>query len=336
MVLRRVRLSFGSALLVGLGGCSRSPAPPPFSSSAHAPGLTFLDPQGPIAAAQRTHLIEVVLLLLIVVLPVLVLTPIFAWRYRYNGSSPYTPRWSFWWPLEFVVWGIPIAIVAVLAVWLWQSTKALDPYAPLSSAHPPLRVEVVGYDWKWLFIYPDFKIASIAEFAFPADRPLAIDLTSDTVMQSFFIPALGSQIYAMPGMVTKLHLLANAPGAFRGENTQFNGEGFYEQNFIARAMAPTDFQAWIKLVRTKGIPLTGKTYDAIKQRSTLDDTRRALDTDQTGNGPLYFTDVQPNLFDKVVHSFMGSSSVAGPVIGKGAAANSVSVAPQSARAIGPR
>ncbi|MGH7087891.1 MAG: hypothetical protein ACREFQ_03235, partial [Stellaceae bacterium] len=139
------------ALLAALGGCSPSPTPPSFKSPHGAPTLTVLDPQGSIAAAQRAHLIEVVLLLLIVVLPVLVLAPIFAWRYRYGGSSPYTPKWSFSWPLEFVVWGIPIAIVVVLAIWLWQSTKALDPYAPLSSTRPPLRVEVVGYDWKWLF-----------------------------------------------------------------------------------------------------------------------------------------------------------------------------------------
>lgn len=333
---RGLRTSLGLAIFAGLTGCSPSPVPPPFGASSHALGLTFLDPQGPIAAAQRTHLIEVVVLLLIVVLPVLVLTPILAWRYRYNGSSRYAPRWTFWWPLEFAVWGIPIAIVVVLAIWLWQGAKALDPYAPISSTLPPLRVEVVGYDWKWLFVYPDFKIASIGEFAFPAARPLALKLTSDTVMQAFFIPALGSQIYAMPGMITKLHLQANAPGSFRGENTQFNGKGFYQQNFIARAMTPADFNAWIERVRSEGIPLSDKTYDAIRRRSTLNDTRKALGAGETGNNPLYFSDVSPNLFDKVVQSFMSSSMGTRPGIGIGTAAHSPFGTIHSVPAAGPR
>jgi cytochrome o ubiquinol oxidase subunit II len=265
------------AMLVGLGGCTRVTPPPPFGSASSAPFLSFLDPQGPVAAAQRAHLIHVVLLLLIVVVPVLVLVPIVARRYRLNGSARYMPRWSFSGPLEFVVWGVPIFVVIVLGLWLHQNTTELDPYAPLTSgAGPPLGVEVVGYDWKWLFIYPQFNIASIGEFAFPADRPLDISLTSDTVMQSFLIPALGSQIYAMPGMVTKLHLLANGPGSFRGENTQFNGTGFYEQDFTAKAMTPSDFQAWAKRVQAAGIPLSEKAYDMVRQRSTLEQTREAL------------------------------------------------------------
>lgn len=309
MLLRRLRIVFALTLLAGIGSCNSAPSPPPFKSSSSTPTLTFLDPQGPVAAAQRAHLIEVVLLLLIVVLPVLILAPFFAWRYRYNGSARYTPRWSFSWPLEFVVWGVPVAIVAVLGVLLWQNTRKLDPYTPISSASgPPLEVQVVGYDWKWLFIYPELNIASIGEFAFPAKQPLAIDITSDTVMQSFFIPALGSQIYAMPGMVTKLHLLANAPGSFRGENMQFNGRGYYEQNFTAKAMTPDDFKTWVKRVQTSGIPLSNKVHNAIRQRSTLSDTRKALDLGQAGNAPLHFADVRPNFFDRVVRSFDTGSS----------------------------
>ncbi|MEO8713839.1 MAG: cytochrome ubiquinol oxidase subunit II [Acetobacteraceae bacterium] len=306
-VARRGRLICW-AMLAGLGGCSRAISPPPgFASTTTF--LSFLDPQGPVAAAQRAYLIHVTWLLLIVVLPVLVLTPIVAWRYRLNGSARYTPRWSFYRPLEFVVWGVPIAIVIVLGVWLHQKTKELDPYAPLaSSAGPPLRVEVVGYDWKWLFIYPQFNIASIGEFAFPAGRALEIVLTSDTVMQSFFIPALGSQIYAMPGMVTRLHLLANAPGSFRGENTQFNGSGFAQQDFTAKAMPTADFQAWVKRVQTGGIPLSQKAYGAISQRSTLSATREALGANSGRDSSLFFADVSSNLFDMVVQSFtMGSS-----------------------------
>jgi cytochrome o ubiquinol oxidase subunit II len=280
-----------------LGGCSRSKH------------LTFLDPQGPIAAIQRIHLFEIFLLVMIVVLPVLVLTPLFAWRYRYsNESTRYTPNWSFSWPLEIAIWGVPFGIVSVLAVLLWQDTQALDPYAPISSARPPLHVQVVGYDWKWLFIYPDLGIASIGQFAFPADRPLAIDLTSDTVMQSFFIPALGSQIYAMAGMITKLHLKASTAGDFLGENTQYNGDGFQQQDFTAVAMMPDAFNAWTVSVKAKGIPMTPVTYDAIRQRSTVNETREALRADHAPNGVLYFSDVSSSLFQNIVHSFHGGAA----------------------------
>ncbi len=313
ILIRRRRRLVCWVLLAVLGGCHRTPTPPPFRAASLTPFLSFLDPQGPIAAAQRAHLIDVTLLLLIVVVPVLVLTPIVVWRYRLNGSARYTPKWSFYRPLEFVVWGIPIAVVIVLGVWLHRNTQALDPYAPLTSAAgPPLRIDVIGYDWKWLFVYPQFNIASIGEFAFPADRPLDIVLTSDTVMQSFLIPALGSQIYAMPGMVTKLHLLANTPGSFRGENTQYNGEGFYQQDFTAKAMAPADFQVWVKRVQTAGIPLSEKAYYAISQRSTLSETRKALGASSGQDGSLFFADVSSNLFDTVVQSFaMGMSGEAG-------------------------
>lgn len=267
--------------------------------------------------AQRHHFIAVILMLLIVVLPVLVLTPWFAWRYRYrNAATPYRPHWSFSWPLEIAIWGIPFAVVIVLAVWLWQSAKALDPYAPLRSAAPPLRVEVIGYDWKWLFIYPQLKIASIGEFAFPADRPLAIDLTSNTVMQSFFIPALGSQIYAMAGMTTHLHLQANGPGSFMGENTQYNGDGFARQNFVARAMMPGDFAAWSELVRHHGIPLTAAAYSAIRERSTVAQTRKALNAGDLPNGVIFFTGVSPHLFHNVVQSFHGGPTDAASICGQ--------------------
>lgn len=292
--------------------CVASFAPLLLGGSSSSPHLTFLDPQGPVAATQRTHFIDVVLLLMIVVLPILVLTPFFAWRYRYrwNASSLYTPEWSFSWPLEIAIWGIPFGIVIVLAVWLWTGTQALDPYAPIPSSQRPLRVEVVGYDWKWLFIYPEFGIASIGQLAFPAGQPLAIELTSATVMQSFFIPALGSQIYAMPGMVTQLHLKADAPGSFRGENTQYNGDGFYQQKFTARAMSSAGFKAWTELVKAKGIPMTSVTYAAIRQRSTKEETRTALNADQMPTAALYFSDMPSDLFHDVVQSFHGGPSEA--------------------------
>ncbi|MEO5696709.1 MAG: hypothetical protein ABIQ60_06185 [Burkholderiaceae bacterium] len=151
--------------------------------------LSFLDPQGPIAAAQRLHFFEVICFLLIVVLPVLVLTPWFAWRYRLgNRKSRYTPRWGFALGLELLVWGVPIAIAVALAVLLLlRSTTVLDPYKALASDRPALRVQVIGYDWKWLFVFPDLGVASVGEVAFPAAQPLALalELTSASVMQSF-------------------------------------------------------------------------------------------------------------------------------------------------------
>jgi cytochrome o ubiquinol oxidase subunit II len=287
-----------------------------FSRPASAAHLTFLDPQGPVASAQRTHLIGIVLLVMVVVLPVLILTPIFAWRYRYrNSSAPYTPKWSFSRPLEIIIWGVPFAIVAILAVWLWQSAHALDPYSPISSGKQPLRVQVIGYDWKWLFIYPDLELASMGQLVFPADKTLAIEITSDTVMQSFFIPALGSQIYAMAGMTTRLHLDANAPGHFLGENTQFSGKGFDKQKFIAQAMSPADYKSWIKQAAAVGIPLTPKVYDTISKQSTTTETRKALHADRMPAGVLLFTGVSPNLFGNVVRSFHGGAADAASLLG---------------------
>jgi cytochrome o ubiquinol oxidase subunit II len=247
-------------------------------------------------------------MLLIVVAPVLLVAPFFAWRYRYGGSARYTPKWSFSWPLEIVIWGIPAAIAVVLAVWLWRNTHALDPYAPLPSKQPPLRVEVVGYDWKWLFIYPDLGIASMGELAFPAGRPLALELTSDTVVESLLIPALGSQIYAMPGRVTRLHLLASEPGRFQGENAQFNGDGYFQQHFLARALTPAGFESWVARVRSQGIPLSVPAYAAIEQRTTLADTRTALGVARGVRGAVFFSEVPPGLFGRIVRSFHTDSA----------------------------
>lgn len=299
--------------LACLCGCTRAPTPPAFAPSHTAPALSFLVPHGPIAAAQRFHFLEIVAMLLIVAVPVLVVAPLFAWRYRHGGAARYAPKWSFSWPLEIAVWGIPLAIVAVLAVWLWEDTHALDPYAPLASSQPPLRIEVVGYDWKWLFIYPDLGIASMGEMPVPAGRPLALELTSDTVMQSFLIPALGSQIYAMPGAVTRLHLEANRPGLFNGENAQFNGDGFFQQHFLARALTPAGFDAWVKLVRSRGIALSAAAYRTIEQRTTLIDTRRALGVSRSAAGAVYFSAVPPGLFGRIVQSFH-TDSTADPAV----------------------
>lgn len=151
-----------------------------FASPAHAADISFLNPHGPIAAAQRTHFFNVILLMLIVVLPVLVGTPLIAWRYRYgNTAARYTPNWGHSWQLETLIWGGPVAIVTVLGIWLAHGTTTLDPYRPLASKVAPLKVDVVGYDWKWLFIYPQLHIASVGQLVFPEHRSLSLTLTSD-------------------------------------------------------------------------------------------------------------------------------------------------------------
>ena len=281
----------GFALLLPLGGCSHD-------------NISFLAPQGFVAAQQRGYFIDILLILLIVVLPVIVLTPLLAWRYRLrNRSTPYRPNWSFSWTLEILAWGVPVGVVIVMAIWLWRGTHALDPYAPL--AGKALPVNVVGYDWKWLFIYPTLGVASIGQLPFPADQPVAMKLTTDTVMQSFFIPSLGSQIYAMAGMVTRLNLKARTTGTFMGENTQYNGKGFQQQRFAAMAMTPDDFKAWVKRVRRTGIPLTAQVYRVISKRSTFVDMRQALNADSMPSGAVYFREVDPALFGNIVASFHG-------------------------------
>lgn len=262
--------------------------------------LSFLDPQGPIAAAQRDHYWFVIALSMIVVLPVLVLTPWLVWRYRYGGKAVYRPRWTFSMKMEWLLWGLPLLIVAVLSYVLWVATHELDPYQPLPSDREPLRVQVVGYDWKWLFIYPDLGIATAGKLMFPANRPLALELTSTTVMQSFFVPALGSQIYAMNNMVTRLHLAADGPGAFRGLNAQYNGKHFHEQRFTAQALEPQAFIDFVEATHDAGVPLSGERYAIFARSSTLREAERALG-DVPADGLIGFSEIPEGLFKAIVN-----------------------------------
>lgn len=275
--------------------------------SAETTHLSFLDPQGPIAAVQRTHFIEVLTLLAIfVALPIFVLIPLIAWRYRYGVKGPkYHPKRRASKFFEIAVWGGPIVIVAMLAALVWRSTAQLDPYRPIPSSQVPLRVQVIGYDWKWLFIYPDQQVASIGVLPLPTGRPVSFELTSATVMQSFHIPALGSQIYAMGGMVTRLNLMADTAGRYFGENTMFNGDGFHEQRFTAVGMEPDAFEAWIERTKALGGPLDNATLYLVAKRSTLKELQTALGTHTPQGGGLYFKSVTPELFHEVVMQTMG-------------------------------
>ena len=271
---------------------------------------TFLNPAGPIAAAQRSHLIEVVALTMIAVVPVFVLVPVLLWRYRYaNRKARYSPNWDFSGWLDLLMWGVPFAIVGVLSTMLWHSTKALDPYKPIEPAASRLEVQVVGLDWKWLFVYPDLGIATVNELGFPANASVSLDLTTDTVMQSFMISALAGQVYAMAGMRTKLHVLADEPGTFEGENTQFNGTGFTEQKFAARAMTQADFDAWVERVRADGIALDGPVYARLAEQSTGTAAHAALGSPAMPADGLYFAPVEPGLFDRILRRYHDGTAV---------------------------
>lgn len=287
--------------LVLLSGCN---------STEH---LSFLNPQGPIATAQNEHFwLVATILFILIALPVFVGTVWIVWRYRYGATkSKYAPRWKIFKPLEYLTWGGPIIIVIFLSVLVWHNTERYDPYRTLASHLPTTHVQVIGYDWKWLFIYPEQGIASVGMLAFPAGQPLTMDLTSATVMQSFFIPALGSQIYAMGGMVTQLNLQADQPGRFLGENTMYSGDGFSQQKFSAVAMTPADFDAWVQQVHAAGIPLDTAALNAITTQGTKAQLRTALaPTASLPDDNVYFIDVKPDFFASVVMSIKGDAAFA--------------------------
>jgi cytochrome o ubiquinol oxidase subunit 2 len=271
--LRRSLPALGLPLL--LGGCQ-------------ALELGVVNHAGPVAAEQWHLYLVVAAALFFVAAPVLILVPLVAWHYRLsNKGDAYRPDWGFSWPLEILVWIPPIGIVIGLGFLLWTSTHRLDPYRPLSSSVPPVEVQAVALDWKWLFIYPHEGIATVNQLAIPVDRPVRISLTSGTVMQSMLIPQLAGQIYAMAGMRTQLNLAASRPGIFRGQNTQFNGEGFQQQKFDVIAMRPADYDRWLGRVRASNRPLDHKALDGVTARSVP-------------QGPAFFSDVPPNLFLRIM------------------------------------
>lgn len=294
----RARYSLlGAALL--LSGCSGNPH------------FSFLDPQGPVANAERWHFYIVLgIMLVLVVGPIFLVMPFVLWRYRYgNKRARYAPKWKFSRLIEIFTWAGPVIIVCILGFFVWRDAHRLDPYKPLPSDQPALQVQVIGYDWKWLFIYPKLGIATLGTLGMPAGRPVSMHITSATVMQSFFIPSLGSQIYAMGGMVTQLNLEASRPGRFLGENTMYNGEGFHKQKFTAKAMAPNDFNAWVKNVRRTGIALDDDVLKSLAKRDTLAQLVSDLPPAASHDGSVYLTGVTPQLFRAVVKATMRGTTV---------------------------
>ncbi|MDF3809612.1 MULTISPECIES: ubiquinol oxidase subunit II [Rhodopseudomonas] len=243
---------------------------------------------GPIAESQWHLYLIVGAVLIFVAGPVLLLTPIIAWHYRLsNKHSAFRPQWVFSWPLEGLIWIPPIAIVIGLSFVMWHYTQRLDPYRPIASNQPALEIQAVGFDWKWLFIYPDQHVALLDKLVIPVGRPVHISLTSGTVMQSLMIPRLGGQIYAMAGMTTQLNLAASEAGIFRGENTQFNGEGFQNQKFDVTAFAADDFERWLADVQAASHPLDASAYAELFEKSTPP-------------APIDFSSVPEGLFQRIL------------------------------------
>jgi cytochrome o ubiquinol oxidase subunit 2 len=255
-----------------LGGCSEG----------------VFDPKGPIASAERLLLINSTAIMLVVVVPVILATLAFAWWYRAsNARADRRQTADYEGRIEFVIWSIPALIVILLSGVVWISSHQLDPRAPIAAKADPLRVEVVALDWKWLFIYPDQGIAAVNELVIPAETPVAFRLTSATVMNSFFIPQLGSQIYTMGGMTTHLNLLADAPGEYPGFSAMFSGDGFSDMSFVAKAVPAGDFDAWVKETRGAGSALDADSYGALAKPS------KAV-------RPTTYRSVEPNLFERII------------------------------------
>ena len=249
--------------------------------------LTVLDPKGMIAAEEKT--------LILVATGLIIMTLVFAWKYRStNTRARYEPDWSHSNAIEAVVWLIPCLIIVVLGWITYKSTHALDPYKPIQSDVKPITVEAVSLDWKWLFIYPELKIATVNQLAIPANTPINFKITSDTVMNAFFIPQLGSQVYAMAGMQTKLHLIANETGVFDGMSSNYSGQGFTGMKFKATAMTNEEFDAWVKQVRSAPQVLTKEGYAELAKPSEK-------------VPPAVYASVDPALYHSILHKYMGDS-----------------------------
>jgi cytochrome o ubiquinol oxidase subunit 2 len=269
----------------------------PFLGMLCACNAVVLNPSGDVARQQRDLLVYSSALMLIVIVPVMLMTVLFAWRYRHsNDAARYEPDWDHSIHLELIIWAAPLLIIIGLGGLTWVGTHLLDPYRTLGRIKPgesmlyaakPLQVDVVALDWKWLFIYPEYGIATINEMAAPLDRPIDFRITASSVMNSLFIPALAGQIYAMPGMETRLHAVANKAGDYQGFSANYSGAGFSDMHFVFRALAKRDFDEWLAGVRSGGGVLGRRDYRRLEQPSENEPARG-------------FAAVDPNLYRDIL------------------------------------
>lgn len=239
--------------------------------------MIVMNPAGDVAVQQRNLILAATALMLLVIVPVIALTFLFAWRYRAtNAESTYDPDWHHSTQLEVVIWTVPLLIIIALGAMTWISTHTLDPYRALGRIAPskpvpadakPLVVQVVALDWKWLFIYPDLGIASLNELAAPVDQPISFKLTSSSVWNTFYVPALAGMIYAMPGMETQLQAVMNKEGVYRGRSAHYSGSGFSRMEFDFRGLDRAGFDAWVAKAKAGGATLDRAAYLKLEKPS---------------------------------------------------------------------
>ncbi len=255
-------------------------------------GGGMIDPAGIIAVAEKNLMLTAFGLMMIVVVPVFIMLFAFAWRYRAgNKHAKYSPDFHESKTLEIIWWIVPGFIVFLLAIITWKSTHELDPYKPLVSDKKPITIQVVALDWKWLFIYPDEQIATVNLLQIPKDVPINFRITADAPMNSFWIPQLGGQVYAMGGMTTQLHLMGSKEGDYKGLSANFSGDGFGGMKFIARVSSVSSYEDWLKEVRNSPYALTESEYEMLRKPTSYD-------------GISYYAFSQPGLFQKIVDRYM--------------------------------
>jgi cytochrome o ubiquinol oxidase subunit II len=258
----------------------------------------LLNPSGDVAVQQGHLLVVATVLMLLIIVPVILLTLVFAWHYRHsNPQAIYTPDWDHSIQLELVIWAAPLLIIIALGAVTWISTHTLDPFRPLSRIDTErgipaearaLTVEAVALDWKWLFLYPEQGIAVVNEMAAPVDVPIHFWITSESVMNSFFVPALAGQIYAMPGMESQLNAVINHMGDYEGFSANYSGAGFSGMHFRFRGMTAGDFDRWVQATKEAGGELNRETYRMLRQPSARDPVRR-------------YAVVAPDLYDAILN-----------------------------------
>ncbi|HEY1752430.1 MAG TPA: ubiquinol oxidase subunit II [Caulobacteraceae bacterium] len=247
-----IRLAGAGTAALGLGGCKRS----------------VLDAVGPVGAQDSQILIDALAIMLAIVVPTILLAFWMAWRYRAsNTKAQYLPHWSYSGRIEAVVWAIPILTIMFLGGVIWIGSYRLDPFRPLPSKTPPLQVQVVALDWKWLFLYPQQGVAAVNQLVVPAGAPVHFSITSASVFNVFFVPRLGSMVYAMPGMVSQLNLQADRPAVLFGQSSHFSGDGFSDMRFQVKSVAPVDFAAWVQGARSAGPLLDRTAYAGLARQS---------------------------------------------------------------------
>jgi cytochrome o ubiquinol oxidase subunit 2 len=257
--------------------------------------IAVFEPAGTVAAKERNLMTITLLLSVFVVVPVFVMTFLIVWRYRAGNAKAkgreYKPNWDRQRSVEAIWWGIPCFIILILAVITWRGTHELDPYRALSSSKKPLTVQVVALQWKWLFIYPEQNVASVNYLQIPEDTPINFEITSDAPMNSFWIPRLGGQMYAMEGMSTQLHLMADQPGTYTGSSANLSGKGFADMDFLVQSSTDQDFSKWVKTVKQTSHSLTMDEYTKLAKPSEH-------------NAHYYYSSVKTDLYGTIINKFM--------------------------------